>query len=163
MRLRAARVVLVIALVVAGCTGDGDAPDDTADSPSPAAGNVTAKPEFEIPGEEPPNELEARVLVEGEGDTAEGGDTVTVHYVGKAWSTGEEFASSWDRDEPFVFELGVSSVIEGWERGIEGMRVGERRMLVIPPDQAYGDQGAGSIGPGETLVFVVDLLSVEGP
>ncbi|MDX1620608.1 MAG: FKBP-type peptidyl-prolyl cis-trans isomerase [Nitriliruptorales bacterium] len=155
-------VLAAVAVVLTGCSGD-DAPGDTPASPT-ATENVTAKPEFEIPDEQPPDALQVETLAEGEGDVAEPGDTVTVHYVGKSWSTGEQFDASWDREQPFVFELGAGNVIPGWEQGIEGMTVGERRMLVIPPDLAYGEQGVpGAIEPGETLVFVVDLLDVEGP
>jgi FKBP-type peptidyl-prolyl cis-trans isomerase len=85
---------------------------------------------------------------------------VRVHYVGVAYSTGEEFDASWNRGEPLDFRLGVGQVIAGWDRGVQGMKVGGRRKLVIPPHLAYGDQGAGgSIKPGETLIFVCDLVA----
>jgi peptidylprolyl isomerase len=91
---------------------------------------------------------------------AKPGDTVQVHYVGVAYSTGEEFDASWDRGDPLQFQLGVGQVIEGWDRGVQGMKVGGRRQLVIPPGLAYGDRGAGrAIAPGETLIFVCDLVS----
>ena len=161
------RLALVLAgagLLLTACSGDdgGDSPVPV--SPSPTE-NVTAKPEFEVPEEAPPAELETRVLVEGEGPEVQPGDTVTVHYVGKAWSTGEQFDASWDRGRPLVFEFGAGEMIEGWERGMAGMQVGERRMIIIPPDLAYGDRGVpdAGIGPGETLLFVVDLLDVNGP
>jgi peptidylprolyl isomerase len=86
---------------------------------------------------------------------------VSVHYVGVAWSTGEEFDSSWDRGAPLRFQLGVGQVISGWDQGVQGMRVGGRRRLHIPADLAYGNRGAGRvIGPGETLIFVCDLVGV---
>jgi peptidylprolyl isomerase len=79
-----------------------------------------------------------------------------------AFSTGEEFDASYNRGEPFRFPLGAGNVIAGWDRGVVGMRVGGRRQLVIPPDLGYGDRGAGSaIAPGETLIFVVDLVDVR--
>jgi peptidylprolyl isomerase len=82
--------------------------------------------------------------------------------VGVAHSNGEEFDASYNRGEPLSFRLGVGQVISGWDAGIEGMRVGGRRQLVIPPHLAYGDAGAGSaIAPGETLIFVVDLVDVR--
>jgi peptidylprolyl isomerase len=85
---------------------------------------------------------------------------VRVHYVGVAYSTGEEFDASWDRGEPLEFQLGAGRVIAGWDQGVQGMKVGGRRQLIIPPDLAYGDRGAGTvIGPGETLIFVCDLVS----
>ena len=88
------------------------------------------------------------------------GDTVEVHYVGVAYSTGEEFDASWNRGEPLQFRLGVGQVIAGWDQGVQGMKVGGRRQLIIPPDLAYGDRGAaGAIAPGETLIFVCDLVS----
>lgn len=100
-------------------------------------------------------------LVLGSGDAASAGDPVTVHYVGVAHSTGEQFDASWDRDEPFSFTLGRGQVIPGWDQGVAGMKVGGRRRLVIPAHLAYGDAGAGGvIAPGETLLFVVDLLDV---
>lgn len=118
------------------------------------------KPEIDFPGGEPPTELQVTDIWPGDGPVANAGDTVSVHYVGVAFSTGEEFDSSWNRDDPLQFRLGVGQVIAGWDQGVEGMRVGGRRQLVIPPDLAYGDRGAGrSIAPGETLIFVCDLVS----
>jgi peptidylprolyl isomerase len=87
---------------------------------------------------------------------------VTVHYVGVSYESGAEFDASWNRGEPFAFALGGGQVIAGWDQGVTGMKVGGRRRLVIPPQLAYGDRGAGGvIKPGETLVFVVDLLGVN--
>ena len=118
------------------------------------------KPEIDFPGGEPPKNLEVTDVWEGDGPVAKAGDTVQVHYVGVAYSTGEEFDASWNRGEPLQFRLGVGQVIAGWDRGVQGMRVGGRRKLVIPPDLAYGDRGAGSsIAPGETLIFVCDLVA----
>jgi peptidylprolyl isomerase len=118
------------------------------------------KPEIDFPGGEPPTELQVTDIWPGDGPVANAGDTVSVHYVGVAFSTGEEFDSSWNRDDPIQFRLGVGQVIAGWDQGVQGMRVGGRRQLVIPPDLAYGERGAGrSIAPGETLIFVCDLVS----
>ena len=90
------------------------------------------------------------------------GNTVSVHYVGVAWSTGSQFDASWDRMEPFRFGLGGGQVIQGWDQGVAGMRVGGRRTLTIPPQLGYGSRGAGgAIAPNETLIFVVDLLDVS--
>ena len=109
-----------------------------------------------------PTDLEVTDLSVGEGQEAQAGSRVSVHYVGIAHSTGEEFDASYNRGEPLQFRLGVGQVIEGWDSGVQGMRVGGRRRLVIPPHQAYGDRGAGGvIGPGETLIFVVDLVDVH--
>ena len=83
-----------------------------------------------------------------------------MHYVGVSFSSGEEFDASWNRGEPLRFKLGVGQVIAGWDQGVQGMKVGGRRKLVIPPNLAYGDRGApGAIKPGETLIFVCDLVS----
>jgi peptidylprolyl isomerase len=118
------------------------------------------KPEVDFPGGEPPTELEISDIWQGDGEVAKAGDTVQVHYVGVAYSTGEEFDASWSHDAPLEFRLGVGQVIAGWDQGVQGMRVGGRRQLIIPPDLAYGDRGAGrAIGPGETLIFVCDLVS----
>jgi peptidylprolyl isomerase len=119
------------------------------------------KPEIDFPGGEPPTELQITDIWEGDGPVASAGDKIQVHYVGVAFSTGEEFDASWDRGEALGFQLGVGQVIAGWDQGVQGMKVGGRRKLVIPPDLAYGDRGAGrSIAPGETLIFVCDLVSV---
>jgi len=119
-----------------------------------------SKPEIDFPGGEPPSDLEITDLWEGDGPVASAGATVKVHYVGVAFSTGEEFDASWSRDTPLEFRLGAGQVIAGWDQGVQGMKVGGRRQLVIPPALAYGDRGAGqSIAPGETLIFVCDLVS----
>jgi peptidylprolyl isomerase len=120
------------------------------------------KPEIDFPDFDPPSDLVITDLVEGSGDEAMAGSTVKVHYVGVAHSTGEQFDASYDRGEPLQFRLGVGQVIQGWDTGVQGMRVGGRRQLVIPPDLGYGDRGAGGvIKPGETLIFVCDLISVD--
>lgn len=114
------------------------------------------------PGEQPPTELVIEDLTVGDGDEATSGQMVDVHYAGNAWSTRQQFDSSWDRGDTFSFKLGAGQVIPGWDQGVAGMRVGGRRRLVIPPGMAYGKAGAGgAIGPDETLVFVVDLLGVR--
>jgi peptidylprolyl isomerase len=120
------------------------------------------KPEIEFPGVEPPTDLVITDVTEGDGAEATSGSTVSVHYVGVAHSTGEEFDASYNRGAPLEFRLGIGQVIAGWDRGVEGMKVGGRRQLVIPPHLGYGDRGAGgAIKPGETLIFVVDLLDVD--
>ncbi|WP_354702444.1 FKBP-type peptidyl-prolyl cis-trans isomerase [Paraconexibacter sp. AEG42_29] len=110
-----------------------------------------------------PAALIKKDLVVGKGKKATSGRSVEVQYTGYALSTGKKFDASWDRKaEPFSFRLGADTVISGWEKGIPGMRVGGRRELVIPPRLGYGSTGSGVIAPGETLIFVVDLLKVGG-
>lgn len=122
----------------------------------------TTKPEIDFPGDEAPTTLVVEDLKDGDGAEAGAGDTIKAHYVGVAHSTGEEFDASWNRGAPLEFRLGVGQVIRGWDEGIAGMKVGGRRKLVIPSDMAYGDRGAGNaIKPGETLIFVVDLVDVR--
>ena len=119
------------------------------------------RPEIDFPGGAPPAELQITDIWEGDGGEAKPGDTVEVHYVGVAYSTGEEFDASWNRGDPLQFQLGVGKVIAGWDQGVQGMKVGGRRQLIIPPGLAYGDRGAGNaIAPGETLIFVCDLVSI---
>ena len=120
------------------------------------------KPEIDFIDGPPPADLQITDVTEGDGPEATSGSTVSVHYVGVAHSTGEEFDASYNRGAPLDFRLGVGQVISGWDTGVQGMKVGGRRQLVIPPHLAYGDRGAGGvIKPGETLIFVVDLISVR--
>ena len=119
------------------------------------------KPDVTIPDTPPPADLVIEDLVVGEGPEATPGQPVEVHYVGVAWSTKQQFDASWDRGDSFGFRLGAGQVIEGWDEGVAGMKLGGRRRLTIPPAKGYGARGAGGvIGPNETLVFVVDLLGV---
>lgn len=109
-----------------------------------------------------PADLEILDLTVGDGAQATNGSTVDVHYVGVAHGSGKQFDASWDRGQPLSFRLGAGMVIAGWDRGVVGMKVGGRRQLTIPAHLAYGDRGAGGvIAPGETLVFVVDLVRVS--
>ncbi len=117
------------------------------------------KPDVSIPEGEPPADLQIEDLTVGDGPEAAPGQSVEVHYVGVSWSTGQQFDASWDRGSPFAFGLGQGQVIQGWDQGVAGMKVGGRRRLTIPPHMGYGARGAGGvIKPNETLVFVVDLL-----
>ncbi len=123
--------------------------------------DLEKKPEIARPSGEPPSKLYSRDVVKGKGEAAKSGDSVSVQYVGVSFSNGEQFDASWDRGKPFQFQLGRGSVIAGWDEGVVGMRPGGRRLLVIPPGQAYGAQGQGSIGPNETLMFVIDLEKIS--
>ena len=119
------------------------------------------KPEIDFPGDTAPTDLEITDDIVGDGPEAKAGDTVAVHYVGVAHSTGEEFDASYNRGTPLQFKLGVGMVIAGWDQGVQGMRVGGRRTLRIPPHLAYGPNGVpGAIGPNESLIFVCDLEAV---
>ena len=120
------------------------------------------KPHVDIPDGAPSYQLEIEDIEVGDGDEAVAGTIVEVHYVGKSWSTKEEFDASWDRGDTFKFGLGKGQVIQGWDQGVERMKVGGRRRITIPPMLGYGKRGAGGvIGPDETLVFVVDLIGVR--
>ena len=120
------------------------------------------KPEVTIPAGDAPSGLLIEDLIVGDGHTAVAGMSVDVHYVGVSWSTGKQFDASWDRRDTFQFRLGAGQVITGWDKGVEGMKLGGRRRLTIPPSMGYGAQGAGGvIKPNETLVFVVDLLGAR--
>lgn len=120
------------------------------------------KPDVDPIDGPPPTDLVVEDIQLGDGAEAVAGQTVRVHYVGVAHSTGEEFDASYNRGRPLQFALGTGRVIAGWDEGVQGMKVGGRRRLVIPPHLGYGDQGAGgAIKGGETLIFVVDLVEVS--
>jgi peptidylprolyl isomerase len=162
------------ALLLAAC-GDGDSTTEsdstaatTEQAESAPAENETTpaegetKPKVTVPNGAPPKELAIEDLEVGSGAEAKAGDIVAVQYVGVNYGSGKEFEASWDTGEPFSFQLGSSSVIPGWEQGVEGMKVGGRRELTIPPNLAYGPAGSPpAIGPNETLIFVIDLESIE--
>jgi peptidylprolyl isomerase len=116
-------------------------------------------PEFDFPEGPAPTELVIEDLQVGDGTEAGPGKTVTVHYAGIDFETGEQFDSSWDRGESIEFRL--KGLIVGWQEGIPGMKVGGRRKLTIPPEMAYGAAGSGHRLSGKTLVFIIDLLAVS--
>ncbi len=162
--LAALIIVVVVALVVRGDTGEDSAsaagPDCSTDTE--ISTDTSTKPEFEPPEGDPPKDLECVDIVEGDGAVAKAGDQITVQYVGISYDDGKQFDASWDNGQPLPFQLGTGSVIPGWDEGVEGMKVGGRRELIIPPDLAYGAQGQPpTIKPDATLVFVVDLLDVQ--
>lgn len=160
-------IAACLALLVVGCGGSSDSSssETTAGGESTAAessGGEKTKPEVTVPKGAPPKKLEIEEIEAGGGAEAKSGDEVTVQYVGVDYKTGKEFDSSWSRNEPFSFTLGAGEVIPGWDQGVEGMKVGGRRELIIPPSLAYGEAGAPpAIAPNETLVFVIDLLEVK--
>jgi peptidylprolyl isomerase len=145
--------VIIVAVLIGQSGGD--------EEPGSAVAERQEKPEVEIPDGDPPSDLVIEDLEEGDGAEAQAGDQLTVDYVGVPFDGGDEFDESFTKPEPFQFALGQGSVIPGWDEGLEGMKVGGRRQLVIPPDQAYGSQGQPGIPPDSTLVFVIDLLAVN--
>jgi peptidylprolyl isomerase len=173
LALRAVKALMLMiavcgVLAAGGCGGSSDSSSEstgatTSESTSvEAAGGEKTKPKVTVPKGAPPAQLETKELEEGSGAEAKAGDEVTVQYVGVTYKNGKEFDSSWSRNEPFSFKLGAGAVIPGWDQGIEGMKVGSRRELIIPPELAYGEGGyPPTIGPNETLVFVIDLLEVN--
>ena len=155
-------MIAILAIVVAAVLIGRSGGDEEATDSSSALTDTSVKPEIEVPDEPAPAQLASEDIVEGDGATAAAGDQLTVQYVGVDYETGEQFDASWDTGQPFEFMLGAGNVIPGWDEGIEGMKVGGRRELTIPPDLAYGPQGQPpAIGPNATLVFVVDLLEVR--
>jgi peptidylprolyl isomerase len=116
------------------------------------------RPEIDFPGGEPPTDLQITDVIVGTGAEAKPGDEVEVHYVGVDYESGEEFDASWNRGQSTTFPL--RGLIQGWQDGIPGMKVGGRRQLVVPPELAYGPAGSGHRLSGKTLIFVIDLLRV---
>ena len=153
--LRSALLVTVAVVIALGPSACGK--DSKGDGEN-AAGK---KPAVSVPSGSAPTTLQKTDLIVGKGAEAVAGKNVTVQYVGVSFATKKQFDASWDRGQPFSFVLGQGNVIQGWDEGVPGMKVGGRRELVIPADLAYGAQGSPPvIGPNEALVFVVDLLSV---
>jgi peptidylprolyl isomerase len=161
-------------LAVAGCGGSGssgDSPESSAATTSSEEGSEApksspdaekTKPKVTVPKGISPKNFAIKEVEEGTGAEAKSGDKVTVQYVGVGYDSEEEFDSSWSRNEPFSFKLGGGEVIQGWEQGVEGMKVGGRRELLVPGKLAYGAAGSPpKIGPNETLIFAIDLLAVE--
>jgi FKBP-type peptidyl-prolyl cis-trans isomerase len=133
--------------------------------PTPGESDLDSKPRIPKSSGQPPKELVAQDLIVGDGREAKAGDQVAVQYVGVTFKDNKEFDASWKGGKPgkpFEFQLGAGSVIQGWDRGVVGMKVGGRRKLIIPPDLAYGAQGSPpNIGPNEALVFEIDLKKVS--
>ena len=174
--LLAALTALALALAACGDDDDDGGGESAGTNASPAqteeaaapeekaaeiSTNLEAKPEIGKPTGDPPTKLVKEDIVVGKGPAAKEGDTVTVHYVGVNFSTGDEFDASWDRGEPTQFPLAQGSLIDGWVHGMKGMKVGGRRKLIIPPELGYGAQGSPpAIPPNETLIFVIDLKKI---
>jgi len=180
LRLVLTLVAVVAVLGLAACGDDDDSADGGADRGSDTAAqektstetspaeaeealkDTSTKPVIPKPTGSPPRRLVKEDIVKGRGPGAKSGDTVLVHYVGMNFSNGQEFDASWDTGRPFPVQIGVTSVIKGWTKGLVGIKEGGRRKLTIPPELGYGAQGyPPSIPPNETLVFVVDAISVK--
>ena len=144
------------ALLLTGC-GDKTV-SATSDNLPTVTTNQGEAPTIGAPSGTPPTTLVTKDIIVGTGAEALPTSTMTVHYTLMAWSTGKVVESSWTSGSPATFPL--ANVILGWQQGIPGMKVGGRRLLVIPPDLGYGAQGGGPIGPNETLIFVVDAIGV---
>src|SRR5690242_11183143 len=156
----------VLALAAAGCGSSKDKTTSTSSSSSTAATTDTAaapatakprpKPKVKVPAGKPPKKLVIKDLIPGTGQAAKAGDPITVNYIGVNFADGKPFDNSYDRGQPFPFQLGGGQVIPGWDQGLVGMKVGGRRMLIIPPSQGYGPQGQPPvIKPNETPLFAV--------
>jgi peptidylprolyl isomerase len=161
---RAVPALLALALV-AGCSSSDDT-DSAASTPGTSSGDsgvtvsedTTAAPDITLPDADPPTELVSEVIVDGDGETVAAGDLLLADYTGVLWDDGEEFDSSWSRGAPAAFGIGTGAVIAGWDSGLVGTSVGDRVLLVIPPELGYGEQGSpGGIPPNATLVFAVDI------
>lgn len=171
LRLLIAAAIAALVLGLAACGDDDDSSSDdsaTTESSAPADDggaantNLDEKPVIDNTGEESPGALVVNDIVVGKGPEAKTGDDVSMQYVGALYSDGTEFDASWDRGEPFNFKLGSGQVIQGWDEGIPGMKVGGRREIIIPPDLGYGATGQPpTIPPDATLIFIVDLLDVK--
>jgi peptidylprolyl isomerase len=170
------------ATAVAGCGGGSDSSTESSASTEASGGSNESgessgessksvpkasptakktKPTVTVPKGVSPKNFAVKEIEEGTGPEAKAGDKVTVQYVGVGYDSEEEFDSSWSRNEPFSFTLGAGEVIKGWDQGVDGMKVGGRRELLIPGNLAYGPEGRPpTIGPNETLIFVIDLLAV---
>jgi peptidylprolyl isomerase len=187
--LKHALTAVVLATALAGCGGSsgGTLSSDpgTAASPVPAGPqapsggpvacvsapptqehvsgttDVSKKPQVEVPDSPPPCNLVVGDIVKGTGPAAKPGDQLTMKYVGVLYSNGKQFDASWDSGSTFPFTLGGGQVIQGWDQGMVGMKVGGRRQLIIPPALAYGDRDQGPDLPANsTLIFVVDLVKI---
>ncbi|MEU1126493.1 FKBP-type peptidyl-prolyl cis-trans isomerase [Streptomyces sp. NPDC005899] len=165
MRRLAGLLVVPLLLLSAAACGDDKASDSassTNGAPAITAGEKFGEKPTLAKGEgDPPKELKTHVISEGDGAKLKNGDAIQVNYLGQAWDSTKPFDNSFDRKQPFDLTLGAGMVIQGWDKGLAGQKVGSRVELVIPPDLGYGEQGQGDIKPNSTLVFVVDILKAQ--
>ena len=156
MKARLAAVIAMSLVLLTGC-GDKEV-SSSADNLPTVTTNQGEAPTIGAPTGVAPTTLVTKDIIVGSGAEALPTSTMTVHYTLMTWSKGELIESSWNGGSPATFPL--ANVIVGWQQGIPGMKVGGRRLLVIPPDLGYGAQGGGPIGPNETLIFGVDAIGV---
>ena len=156
MKARLAAVIAMSLVLLTGC-GDKEV-SSSADNLPTVTTNQGEAPTIGAPTGDAPTTLVTKDIIVGTGAEALPTSTMTVHYTLMTWSNGALIESSWNSGTPATFPL--ANVIIGWQQGIPGMKVGGRRLLVIPPDLGYGAQGGGPIGPNETLIFVVDAIGV---
>lgn len=159
-RLAGLLVIPLLLLSSTACGSDDKASDSSKDgAPAITAGAKFGEKPTLAKGEgDPPKKLKTEVISEGDGAKLKNGDAIQVNYLGQSWDTTKPFDNSFDRKQPFDLTLGAGMVIQGWDKGLVGQKVGSRVELVIPPDLGYGAQGQGDIKPNATLVFVVDVL-----
>jgi peptidylprolyl isomerase len=156
-------LVVLSSLLVFAAAGCGSSKSSSGSASTGKVACTTTKPKVTVPSGAAPTKLVIKDLKPGSGPKVKAGDTITVNYVGVHFAGGKQFDASWDRNQTFPFQVGTGSVIAGWDQGLIGMQKCGQRELVIPPALAYGAQGSqdGSIRPGESLVFVVDLVSIQ--
>lgn len=148
--------VVIVAIVAATSIGGSKVSSETV-LPTVTA-NAGEAPTITAPQGSAPSELTKSDIIVGTGTEVLTTSTLTVHYTLMAWSTGKIIESSWG-GQPATFPL--AQVVQGWQQGLPGAKVGGRRLLILPPDMGYGAAGAGPIGPNETLIFVVDIIGVS--
>jgi peptidylprolyl isomerase len=157
---------VVLISVLAATFGSNDDGDDTASSTTStteaeATTPTSAKPEVPAAGTDPVTELKIEDLKVGDGEEVKAGDTIVAHYLGSTYKDGKEFQASWDGGKTFETAIGTGSVIEGWDKGIPGMKVGGRRKLTIPAAMAYGAEDKGDGRPFGDLVFIIDVYAIK--
>ena len=156
--------VLFVSLFSVACNKDMPASEEaSADTTNPTetmTEDATHSQKDTVAENTSATELKSEILQPGSGQAATKGDNVVVHYTG-TFTDGKKFDSSVDRGTPFNFTLGAGQVIRGWDEGVVGMLIGEKRKLTIPPEMGYGAQGVGPIPPNSTLVFEVELLDIK--
>ena len=154
------KVALILSLALVGLTGCSEIGDDMSSSTLvQVTANAGEAPTITAPTGDAPTDLIAQDVIVGSGTEVVATSTLTVHYTLMKWSDGSILESSWTSGAPATFPL--SGVIQGWQQGLLGAKVGGRRLLVIPADLGYGPNGSGPIGPNETLIFVVDIIAVS--